>query len=235
MINREFIEKIEEMSKPNFTEINGAFYSDKPLNRIEIPKIMPFERGKTLNSIVDYCNQKIDKIGEIVIHVSDYRTVTVYAGLDKDNKRSVLLQVKAPESYLEDYVGIRLDSETFNTFLQTNFVITENLLNLLSITSHLATNNSIKTSDDGMSQTAVVETSVVSKEKKEIKNPITLRPYRTFAEIEQPDSMFILRLHEGNQCKLEFVKNDYWQIDAITKIKEYLNKKIIENKVSIIG
>ena len=35
-----------------------------------------------------------------------------------------------------------------------------------------------------------------------VPNPVTLRPFRTFIEVEQPESKFIFRMREGGRCAI---------------------------------
>ncbi|HUW08460.1 MAG TPA: hypothetical protein VM537_01965, partial [Anaerolineae bacterium] len=70
----------------------------------------------------------------------------------------------------------------------------------------------------GMSQT----TQVV------VPNPVTLKPYRTFREIDQPESPFLLRARnpKNEEGVPEFAlfeaDGGAWRLTAVERIKDYL-------------
>jgi hypothetical protein len=67
----------------------------------------------------------------------------------------------------------------------------------------------------------------------QVPNPIKLKPFRTFAEIEQPESEFILRLQDGPRIALFAADGGKWKLEAINSIKKYF--QLMELGVPIIG
>lgn len=65
----------------------------------------------------------------------------------------------------------------------------------------------------------------------------TLRPYRTFREVEQPASEFVFRLRSLNGevpwCALFEADGGKWKLDAVLKIKAWLEAE--ELKIPIIA
>ncbi|NQK92942.1 hypothetical protein HO498_01330 [Streptococcus suis] len=59
-------------------------------------------------------------------------------------------------------------------------------------------------------------------------NPVTLRPYRTFAEVEQPASQFIYRIDKAGYMALFEADGGKWKLDAINNIATYLKSKLGE-------
>ena len=62
-----------------------------------------------------------------------------------------------------------------------------------------------------------------------VPNPVKLRPYRTFAEIEQPESSYVFRIKDtdrGPAFKLVEADGDLWKNDVMKKIKEYLEYEL---------
>lgn len=57
-----------------------------------------------------------------------------------------------------------------------------------------------------------------------IPNPVTLVAYRTFSQVEQPESLYIFRMQDRNgiQCALYEADGGAWKIDAMRRIKAYL-------------
>jgi len=61
-----------------------------------------------------------------------------------------------------------------------------------------------------------------------VPNPVMLAPYRTFPEVEQPASPFVLRLKqgpEGGRPSLALFEADggKWQLEAVKRVRTYLS------------
>ena len=56
--------------------------------------------------------------------------------------------------------------------------------------------------DDGVGQTVTAKSGVTRTTKVDVKNPWMLAPFRTFPEVAQPESPFILRMDKDSQCAL---------------------------------
>lgn len=80
--------------------------------------------------------------------------------------------------------------------------------------------------DDGVTQKATVKTGIASKGEAIVPNPVKLRPYRTFLEVEQPASEFIFRVkqnkYDGISCAIFEADGGAWKIAATSSIKDYL-------------
>lgn len=64
-----------------------------------------------------------------------------------------------------------------------------------------------------------------------VPNPVFLAPFRTFREITQPLSPFVLRMKQGREGGLPTVAlfeadGGKWKLDAIQFIRDYLEGKI---------
>lgn len=67
---------------------------------------------------------------------------------------------------------------------------------------------------------------IESKEKQALKPRVTLRPYRTFLEVEQPESEFLLRLREGGKIGLFEADGGMWKQQAKKNIAEYFQEEL---------
>jgi hypothetical protein len=113
--------------------------------------------------------------------------------------------------------------------MQTFFVQDENVANILKVVGNISAEQVATSVDDGVSQTVVAKTGIARVNEAKIPNPVKLRPFRTFSEIEQPQSNFILRIkkHEGLPLVALFdVHDNKWRIEAIKSIEQYLKKNI---------
>ena len=61
-----------------------------------------------------------------------------------------------------------------------------------------------------------------------VKPRLTLMPFRTFREVPQPESEFILRLDDKGRIGLFEADGGMWKIEAKLNIEHYLNDKLKE-------
>jgi hypothetical protein len=68
---------------------------------------------------------------------------------------------------------------------------------LLELVGNAAAERMVTSTDDGVSQTVAAKAGISLRHSKPINNPFTLAPHRTFAEVAQPESPFILRAKQA--------------------------------------
>lgn len=73
-----------------------------------------------------------------------------------------------------------------------------------------------------INQTTTVKSGVASLAKATAPNPVTLRPYRTFTEVAQPSSQFVLRINKEAELALFEADGGKWKLEAIKNIADYL-------------
>ena len=225
------LEYIVAMSAPNVREIDGETYSDKPLNRISyVPRASSIEMN-TLSSLIDYIKYGVDIFPEkMIIHVISPTHVSMYSALDAERKREYVVDVKAnvPAFGFNQFI----DHESFCIGVQSKFIDRDipernDKSLLLKFAGTVEAGSVSEYGDDGVSQKATVKTGIASKGEALIPSPVTLKPYRTFVEVEQPTSSFIFRMKEdkyktGIQCALYEADGGAWKIDAMNAISDYL-------------
>ena len=85
-------------------------------------------------------------------------------------------------------------------------------------------------------QIATVLDGVASLAQAKTPNPVTLRPYRTFNEVEQPASQFVFRINKSANLALFEADGGKWQLEAISNIADYLMKELAGNdKITILA
>ena len=110
--------------------------------------------------------------------------------------------------------------------------------NLLKVAG-LVKSEKVKTAtDDGVTQTLTVKNGAFV-ERETIKNPILLRPYRTFPEVEQPLGIFNFRAHQKSDEVPRFSLNDAdggaWKLTAINNIKSFFKENESTKDVPILA
>lgn len=110
--------------------------------------------------------------------------------------------------------------------LQSAFVENEDRAKLLKVSGNIKEENVKSVGDDGISQSAAIKVGVSSVAEVKIPNPVILAPFRTFPEIEQPESKFIFRMQSGPQAALYEADGGAWRNVAMESIKEYLKARL---------
>lgn len=226
-LTRDFVKKIEELAAPNIKVINGIQYTDKNLEVVYAPRPASLD-VRSLTSLVDYLKSGIDLEGPLnfLIHVYDCEKVKVQSALLDLNQREFYIQASAmiPNFNLNGF----MNRESFNIMLQSCFKDQGDRADILEVISKISVdkNNSIEVGDDGVSQSVESVAGSVLKTKKTIPNPVRLAPFRTFHEIEQPESNFILRVNDNLQVGLFEADGGAWKQEAMLSIKEYLKSEL---------
>lgn len=115
------------------------------------------------------------------------------------------------------------DVESFVIGLQAHFVQTPERDAVLKLVGSTKDEAVRQTDDDGVTQSVVARQGAVLVEEVKVPNPVLLRPFRTFREVEQPEGRFILRLRSGGPVLALFVADgEGWRLEAVAKIKEFL-------------
>lgn len=223
------LEYIVGLKEPVISEIHGSTYSDKELNRISyVPYARTIEMH-TLTSLVDYIKANIDTMSDkMIIHVVSPTSVKLYSQLDNDRNREYLIEVDAqlPDFRFGDYIG----HEAFCIALQSKFIQNDDRNLVLKFAGTVEDGTVAEYGDDGITQKATVKTGLASKGDAIIPNPVKLRPYRTFLEVEQPESAFVFRMRSerGVQCAIFEADGGAWKNTAMKNIKEYLQFELAD-------
>lgn len=123
--------------------------------------------------------------------------------------------------------GTFYPAEWFNIALQSLFEQTDDLGSVLALVGNLKEGAEKTAADNGITQTVTSRAGVVTVAEVEVPNPVTLAPYRTFLEVEQPASPFVLRLKGGAEDKIPTAAlfeadGGAWRLEAIKNVAEFL-------------
>lgn len=226
---KEAINRIVELAeRPKQYQLNGRTYLDGDLTLL-CPPQPPAFRLMTLTGLVDLLRSQPAtwQPSEWMVDVCSHQKLAVRKMADDTfGRREVFATCE-----LEDGDGFRfgqwMDRESFVIGLMNHFVEADELLDLLRLVSTLASEGVTTAEDDGISQKTAVRQGVVLKELTKIRPRWTLRPFRTFREIDQPASQFVLRLRaepgQVPQCALFEADGGKWKLDAVLAIKDWLS------------
>lgn len=224
-ISREVIEKIEQMAAPKTYEINGETYTSAQLSRIDPVYDEPARlRVNSLESIVSLISEECEKIGQtIFVSVDNHETVSAFTTYNDRFERYSLYLANCD---LPRYEFGWKDYESAMIAFRSRFIPNDGVSYLLDILSRISDESSVSSNDNGMTQTVEARSGISLKTKEKINPRVKLRPYRTFLEVEQPESEFLVRLREGGQIGLFEADGGMWKLQAKRNIKTYFEEKL---------
>ncbi|KQL37150.1 hypothetical protein [Psychrobacillus sp. FJAT-21963] len=223
---KEFVQYLLDLKRPETIEASGKIYSTNQLYRLDKEQPVGEINVRSLSGLVDYVKSNFDHERSLMIHVKSPTEVNVFDSLNDVNDRRTYIKAGAllPSITFEQFI----DREKFQIMLQACFVQNEHKLTVLKVISSIVEDSAVTTIDDGLSQRVTAKTGVATVENINIPNPVTLKPFRTFAEVSQPESEFVLRLKEGGRVGLFEADGGAWELNAMANIAEYLSNELSE-------
>lgn len=109
--------------------------------------------------------------------------------------------------------------------LRTRFQETPDTLYALQLLSNITAGAKLTMNDNGIATTVVSQKGIALQGNEVIRPIVKLRPYRTFQEIDQPESTFLIRITER---AISFIEADggMWKLHARETIKKYLEENL---------
>ena len=224
------IDRILELSTTEHFVINGRTYTNKGL----VPVAEPLPEKLTLNTLTglaDYIQIGTDGLENsesIMLHVVDELTVQLIDPLtDEFLRRPVRAQAQA------DPCRFRFDNwytlEAFNIALQSQFVDSPQMAELLKVTGNVTNDTSVTLKDDGVSQEVAAKSGIVTVKNVVLPRQIELKPFSTFAEVDQPARNFVFRMRKNDgevACALFESDGGRWKLTAIETIRDWLKERL---------
>lgn len=201
--------------------INGDTYSDRELHRVAPYIARPDSIDVNgLDSIVKLLHNELDWLRDqpVFIRVEGPRLVSVFSALDGDMKRNYIYRAVCDAPDFK--AGWRGHEEAIIE-LRSAFAPNEGTDYLLDLLSRISKDDSVSSEDNGVSQTVTARQGIGLKSYEKLKNRVPLIPYRSFTEIEQPESEFILRLDEEGRVGLFEADGGKWKLTAKKRICAY--------------
>ncbi|MDM8100962.1 hypothetical protein [Oceanobacillus oncorhynchi] len=195
-------------------------------------------RLNSLTGLVEYIKSKLERENEpLFLHVEDERSVSLQSTLLADGSREMLVSVGAivPSFRYEHYY----DVEEMLINFQSKFRKTEDRDLLLKVVGNVQEENVRQTGDTGVAQAVTIKTGISNADDVVVPNPVTLAPYRTFLEVEQPESDFIFRMKEGPRGAIFEADGGAWRNTAIANVRDYLAEQLAteltEGRITILA
>jgi hypothetical protein len=240
-IGRETIEKIEQLVTDRLTvEVGGKTYTAAKLSPVMYVPRVGTTVVHTLRGFCGFVNNDIDsrieKNRSLIVVDSHKQVRIISATFGEDLKRETLIEATLDDKLETFPFGHFIPKEEFAVRFRSLFVPKDedDFNYVLSYASLLTGGTSIEAKDDGITQQVSVKRGVSGalKDKIGLKPIVKLSPYRTFREVTQPESEFLLRVKmDGNDkpCVALFeADGGAWINQAMETIVQYIQSLVTE-------
>ena len=219
------IDKIVSLKETKIFEIGGQTYTDGHLTRIPPHVDRPEAISVSgLDGVCKLIRTELEKVDTtIMVQAKSYKSVEVMTTYLEDFSRNVLYRAEA------DVPGLRTgfrDRETALIELRSLFIPGEGTAYLLDLLSRMTDENSVSTQDNGVTQTVEARQGIALKERVEVRPRVVLQPFRTFLEVDQPESEFLLRVDAEKGVGLFEADGGVWKLEAKKNIAAYFAKSL---------
>ena len=232
------VQAIKDSEKTEVITIGDVEYVSRPVYEPPRDPVPVTLRLNTLTGLIEYINNGADHLKEseygLMVHVVNERQVDVLSGtFGRSEQRCAHASTTADAvlSKSDFHYGEYYDCESFVIKLLSLFEDFDGRASVLKIVGNIKEENVRQTGDDGVTQTVTAKSGIARVEDVSVPNPVHLAPFRTFREVTQPLSPFVLRMKQGREGGLPTVAlfeadGGKWKLDAIQFIREYLSSKI---------
>ena len=238
---KEFIKHIQETTQPLIQTIDPDIDSGSTFAvtsdgkavelrpSIDHPDTLPLH---SLDALVKLVQTEAIKMADaaaltpLYITIPDHLTVRCFGRPDPDARyfRQVYYEAKAT-----DVPGwgekVQLGFEEAQIALRTRFQETPDTQYAMKLLSDICCGAKVVYNDNGIATTVTTQKGVALQSNEQVRPIITLKPYRTFQEVEQPESIFLIRVNERG---ISFTEADggMWKLRARETVKAFLEKAL---------
>lgn len=216
-------------------ELNGFivrpddWVAEDPLGLIKAGPAAATLKVSTLGTVRDYIKANRDNldIPRLALHVVSPSTVQVLGPLAERSRAREVFMSAVCEDLTSGFLGRFWSLDEFLIGLQVRFTDADDRKKLLTLLSNVKHENVKTALDDGMTQVVQARAGVALVSDLVVPNPVTLCPYRTFRDVLQPSSLFVLRLNSGKagglpEAGLFEADGGAWRLSATQRIQDWL-------------
>lgn len=225
---KDAIDRIVEMVAPKTYQIGPYTYASKELKLVEAEPSRPKDFCvDTLSGLVRIIKEEGSQVKDLklLVQVEDQRHVAVWSDYlmlsYRQFERWRLYTAEADVPRIT--VGNYMDQQQAIIELQSLHNATPDRDYLLDLLSKIDVTQGVKSTDNGVTQEATVKTGVVLKDTVPVKPIVELQPFRTFLEVDQPVSKFLLRVDENGRAGLFEADGGAWKLEAKRSIAAWLS------------
>jgi hypothetical protein len=234
---RDFVNRIAELAAPTIHEVDGSVFSSKEMVHVMDKKPMP--RCIDLNGLDSICKMvrnEAEHVGlQIFIQVKDYKSVSVFTSLDSDEDRLYLYKCIADTPAVTTDRFMAYEKAVIE--LRSLYIPNEGTKYLLQLLSSISNESKVTSSDNGVTQQVEARSGIALNSMVKIEPRVTLQPFRTFIEVEQPASEFLLRISERGEIGFFPADGGVWKLEATRNVAGYFEnalKDLIDNGTVVV-
>jgi hypothetical protein len=224
-------------AKERVTEIGEQPFSTTELIAVE-PPCEPAPEILTVSSLLalaDYLLNNPDglPLPECVLHIESPTSVALRSKLLGYHKQR-FHYVRAVAAWTDPAFrfGIYQPHADFVTGLMSLFTDAGDRGMLMQMIRRIQMTSSVQVGDDGVTQSVEAKKGVSLVEDMALPPQVQLAPYRSFPEIEQPTSAYLLRARftEGRGFEVALFDADggWWRIEAVRRIRNWLAEALTD-------
>ena len=161
---------------------------------------------------------------QIFIQVKDYKSVSVFTELDEDEDRLYLYNCVAdtPAVTMNRFMAY----ENAVIELRSLYIPNKGTEYLLQLLSSISNESKVTSSDKGVTQRVEAKSGIALSSMVEIQPRVTLQPFRTFVEVAQPESEFLLRINDRGEIGFFPADGGVWKLEATRNVAAYFEDKL---------
>jgi hypothetical protein len=222
----EALKYLQEQFSPTIKEVGGKTFSDTTFTEIK-PAPQPLHghfEVTTLGALRDLINSDVESLAASnlpLIHIVNHQEVHLLTGISDEHGRRRTFAKAKPASYKGFVFDTWYTLEQFRVGIQAHFASTADREYLLGIASKVTDGEILVSEDDGVSQQVEMKAGLALKGSEKLRARVTLAPFRTFPEVDQPQSEFIFRAQKsdkGPQLALFEADGGKWKVAAVENI-----------------
>ena len=233
---KEFIEHIQETTQPLIQTIDpdvdsgSTFVVTHDGTAVELRPTIDHPDTlilRSLDALVQMAlTEATDTAATLHITIPDHTTVRCY-GQPQPHAR--FFRQVYYEAHATDVPGwdetVQLGFEAAQIALRTRFQETPDTVYAMKLLSDICCGAKVVYNDNGIATTVTTQKGVALQSNEQVRPIITLKPYRTFQEIEQPESIFLIRVNERG---ISFTEADggMWKLRARETVKAFLENAL---------
>lgn len=176
----------------------------------------------SLEMLVNMIKQALTEDHEIplIVNIESNKRVVVESSLNAIKQRETILVANAETP--NEMFGLWMSPEEMIIYLMTSFQHTENIDRLTQLLSSIVVDQKLEITDDGFSQKVTTTDGAQIKHEVSISPLAKLIPIRTFTEVLQPETMFLIRINKQGQVSLIDASAGSYVLACMNSIKGYL-------------
>ena len=113
-----------------------------------------------------------------------------------------------------------------DTELRSLYIPNEGTDYLLKLLGSITSESKVTSSDNGVTQAVEAKSGISLMQKVDIRPRVSLKPFRTFIEVEQPESLFLLRISGSGEIGLYEADGGVWKLEATRNVAAYFEKEL---------